>query len=68
MFYSGALSAGVSNVIVIHGIGKLGPTRVTALQTLVPALAVVLAFIFLGEAIRLGAGDRRDRDPLPASR
>ena len=30
----------------------LGPTRVTALQSLVPALAVVLAAIFLGEAIR----------------
>lgn len=54
VFYSGALSAGVSNVIVMHGIGKLGPTRVTALQTLVPALAIVFAFIFLGEAIRLG--------------
>jgi len=30
----------------------LGPTRVTALQFLVPALAVVMAAIFLSEAIR----------------
>ena len=30
----------------------LGPTRVTALQFLVPALAVVFAAIFLGEPIR----------------
>jgi drug/metabolite transporter (DMT)-like permease len=27
---------------------------VTTLQSLVPALAVVLAFLFLGEAIRIG--------------
>ena len=40
--------------MVLNGIGQLGPTRVTALQTLVPALAVVLAFIVLGEPIRLG--------------
>ena len=52
--YSGALSAGIANVVVLNGIGQLGPTRVTALQTLVPALAVVLAFIVLGEPIRLG--------------
>ena len=30
----------------------LGPTRVTALQFLVPALAVAMAAIFLGEPIR----------------
>ena len=52
--YSGTLAAGIGNVIVLNGIGLLGPTRVTALQTLVPALAVVLAFLILGEPIRLG--------------
>ena len=52
--YSGALSAGISNVVVLNGIGQLGPTRVTALQTLVPAIAVVLAFLVLHEPIRLG--------------
>jgi drug/metabolite transporter (DMT)-like permease len=50
--YTGMLAAGFANVIVFHGLKVLGPTRVTALQALVPALAVVLAAIFLGEAIR----------------
>ena len=52
VIYAGTLAAGFSNVIVFHGLKLLGPTRVTALQSLVPALAVVLAAIFLGEAIR----------------
>jgi len=52
--YSGTLAAGIGNVIVLNGIGLLGPTRVTALQTLVPALAVILAFLVLGEPIRIG--------------
>jgi drug/metabolite transporter (DMT)-like permease len=50
--YSGTLAAGIANVVVFHGLKLLGPTRVTALQSLVPALAVVLAALFLGEAIR----------------
>ena len=50
--YAGTLAAGFANVVVFHGLKLLGPTRVTALQALVPALAVVLAAIFLGEAIR----------------
>lgn len=51
--YAGTLAAGFSNVIVFHGLKLLGPTRVSAFQFLVPALAVVLAAIFLGEPIRL---------------
>ncbi len=54
VLYSGTLAAGLGNVLVLHGIGLLGPTRVTALQTLVPVLAVVLAFLILREPIRLG--------------
>jgi drug/metabolite transporter (DMT)-like permease len=50
--YSGTLSAGFANVVVVQGLKMLGPTQVTALQALVPALAVALAAIFLGEAIR----------------
>ena len=50
--YSGTLAAGLANVVVFHGLKLLGPTRVTALQSLVPALAVVLAAVFLGESIR----------------
>jgi len=54
ILYSGMLAAGVSNVIVLNGVKVVGPTRTAALQFLVPGLAVVLAFAFLGEAIRPG--------------
>lgn len=54
VLYAGTISAGFSNVVVFHGVKLLGPTRVTALQFLVPALAVVLAAIFLAEPIRPG--------------
>jgi drug/metabolite transporter (DMT)-like permease len=52
--YSGLLAAGISNVIVLNGVKIVGPTRTAALQFLVPALAVVLAAIFLREGIRPG--------------
>jgi drug/metabolite transporter (DMT)-like permease len=54
ILYSGFLAAGVSNVIVMNGVKVLGPTRTSALQFLVPALAVVFAAIILDEAIRPG--------------
>jgi drug/metabolite transporter (DMT)-like permease len=54
ILYSGFLAAGVSNVIVMNGVKVLGPTRTSALQFLVPALAVVLAAVFLAEGIRPG--------------
>jgi drug/metabolite transporter (DMT)-like permease len=54
VLYSGMLAAGVSNVIVLNGVKVVGPTRTAALQFLVPALAVVLAFLFLREEIRPG--------------
>ena len=54
ILYSGMLAAGVSNVIVLNGVKVVGPTRTAALQFLVPALAVVLAFVFLREDIRPG--------------
>jgi drug/metabolite transporter (DMT)-like permease len=46
------LAAGVANVVILHAVKLLGPTRVTALQFLVPPLAVVMAAIFLSEPIR----------------
>ncbi len=52
VLYSATLSGGVSNAIVFHGVKVLGPSRTTAFQFLVPAIAVVLAAIFLGEPIR----------------
>jgi len=54
ILYSGFLAAGVSNVIVSNGIKVVGPTRASAYQFLVPALAVVLASVFLAEPIRPG--------------
>jgi drug/metabolite transporter (DMT)-like permease len=52
VIYAGTLAAGFANVIIFQGVKLLGPTRVTSLQSLVPALAVVLAAIFLDEPIR----------------
>jgi drug/metabolite transporter (DMT)-like permease len=54
LVYSGLLAAGISNVIVLNGVKLVGPTRTAALQFLVPALAVILAAVFLSEAIRPG--------------
>jgi drug/metabolite transporter (DMT)-like permease len=50
--YSGVLAAALANVIVFNGVRLLGPTRVITLQSFVPAMAVVLAFVFLSEPIR----------------
>jgi drug/metabolite transporter (DMT)-like permease len=58
--FSGLLAAALANVVVFQGVGLLGPTRIMTLQSLVPAMAVVLAFLFLHEPIRpvqiLGGG------------
>lgn len=52
--YSGLLAAAIANIVVFNGVRLLGPTRITVIQALVPAMAVVLAYVFLGEPIRLG--------------
>lgn len=49
--YSGLLSSALGNVVVFWGISLLGPTRITNLQFLPPALAIVFAFIFLGDPV-----------------
>lgn len=54
ILYSGTLAAGVANVVIFHAIKLVGPTRITALQSLIPAMAVVLAAVFLAEPIRAG--------------
>jgi drug/metabolite transporter (DMT)-like permease len=54
VLYAGMLSAGIANVIVLNGVKVVGPTRTAAFQFLIPGLAVVLAFVFLAEAIRPG--------------
>ncbi|HEX5591240.1 MAG TPA: DMT family transporter [Candidatus Limnocylindrales bacterium] len=50
--YSALIPAGVANVLVFHGIRLLGPTRITALQFLVPFIAVLMGAVFLAEAIQ----------------
>ncbi len=52
LLYSALLPAGIANVIVFHGIRLLGPTRITALQFLVPFVAVLIAVPTLGEPIQ----------------
>jgi drug/metabolite transporter (DMT)-like permease len=52
--YSGIVAAALSNILVLNGVRLLGPTRITTTQALVPAMAVVLAFVFLHEPIHLG--------------
>jgi drug/metabolite transporter (DMT)-like permease len=52
VLYSGLLAAALGNVVVFRGIRLLGPTRITNYQFLVPAIAVVLAALVLGEAIQ----------------
>ena len=54
VLYSGFLAAGLSNVIVQNGVRLIGPTRTAAYQFLVPAIAVLLALVFLSEPVRLG--------------
>ena len=50
--YSGIVAAALANIVVFNGVRLLGPTRVTTIQALVPAMAVVFAFLILGEPIR----------------
>jgi drug/metabolite transporter (DMT)-like permease len=50
--YSAVIPAGLANVVVFHAIRLLGPTRITALQFLVPFIAVLLGAAFLAEPIQ----------------
>ena len=52
--YSGLIAAAAANVIIFRAVGLVGPTRVITFQTLIPAMAVVLAAVFLDEPIRAG--------------
>ena len=52
LVYSTIIPAGVANVVVFNAIKLLGPTRITALQFLVPFIAVLMGAAFLSEAIQ----------------
>ncbi|HEY5629182.1 MAG TPA: DMT family transporter [Candidatus Limnocylindrales bacterium] len=51
ILYSGALAAGVANVLVFNAVRLVGPTRAAAMQLLVPAGAVLLGAAFLAEPV-----------------
>jgi drug/metabolite transporter (DMT)-like permease len=51
LLYSALLSSAVGNAVIFWGISLLGPTRITNLQFLPPAIAIVLAALFLGDPI-----------------
>jgi drug/metabolite transporter (DMT)-like permease len=51
VLYSGALAAGIANVLVFNAIRVVGPARTATMQLLVPAGAVLLGALFLGEPI-----------------
>ena len=50
--YSTLIPAGITNVVVFHGVRLLGPTRITALQFLVPFIAVLMGAAFLDESVQ----------------
>ncbi len=51
--FSALLAAAVANVVMFEAVKVLGPTRTMLFQFLVPAFAVALAAVFLGETIVL---------------
>jgi drug/metabolite transporter (DMT)-like permease len=51
VLYSGALAAGIANVLVFNAIRFVGPARATSMQFLVPAGAVVLGALLLHEPV-----------------
>jgi drug/metabolite transporter (DMT)-like permease len=46
-------SAALANTLMIHAVSVLGPARSMSITFLVPAVAVVLAYLLLGESIQL---------------
>jgi drug/metabolite transporter (DMT)-like permease len=51
VLYSGVFAAGTANVLVFHAIRLVGPARVSSMQFLVPAVAVLFGAVFLGEVV-----------------
>jgi drug/metabolite transporter (DMT)-like permease len=51
---SGIVAVGIANVVTLHGVRLLGPTRVTNYQFLTPFVTLVLAAILLAEPILPG--------------
>jgi drug/metabolite transporter (DMT)-like permease len=49
VLYAGILSIGIAYIIWYYGVEKLGNTRTAAYSNLVPAIALLVAWIWLGE-------------------
>jgi drug/metabolite transporter (DMT)-like permease len=54
LIYSGIVAGGLANVLIFRAIALVGPSRVANFQLLVPAFAVVMAAVILGEPILAG--------------
>ena len=54
LLFSAIVSVGVANVVTLHGVRLLGPTRVTSYQFLTPFITLVLAALLLAEPILPG--------------
>ena len=54
LLFCALLAAAAANVVMFEAVKVLGPARATFYQFLVPAFAVAMAAIFLGEAIVAG--------------
>jgi drug/metabolite transporter (DMT)-like permease len=52
--YAGALSIGVAYLIWYHGVRMIGNTRTAAYTNLVPVVALLTAWLHLGEVPRIG--------------
>jgi drug/metabolite transporter (DMT)-like permease len=51
LLFSALVSVGVANVVTLHGVRLLGPTRVTNYQFLTPFVTLVLAAFLIAEPI-----------------
>jgi drug/metabolite transporter (DMT)-like permease len=51
VLYSGVMAAGIANVLMFNAVRVVGPTRASSMQLLVPAGAVTLGALFLGESV-----------------
>jgi drug/metabolite transporter (DMT)-like permease len=54
VFYAGALSIGIAYLIWYHGVSHLGNTRTAAYSNLVPVVAILAAWLQLGEVPTAG--------------
>jgi drug/metabolite transporter (DMT)-like permease len=54
LLFSAFVSVGVANVVTLHGVRLLGPTRVTNYQFLTPFITLVMAALLIDEPILPG--------------